>query len=274
MFQWLYSLFGTIIRFIYFNSGENFGVALIIFTVLMKIVLLPLGIKQQRSMMRTQSLQPQLNELQRKYANDKDKLSRETMELYKKNNVSPFGGCLPMILQLVIILVMVQIVYRPGTYIMGIENLGRDLTEQINAAKNAGMNFNFLWWNLADKPVFSFTPDAGTLLTWVLPLLATLATYFSGVISQKTTAAPNNNANTSATDQAQQMTKSMTTVMPLMTLFFTFTLPASASLYWFISSITQTAQQFFLSKVLKINVVDNNEGGSYHDKYNKKRKKR
>ena len=272
MLNWLYELFGSIIKFIYFTCGENFGVALIIFTILMKVLLLPLGIKQQRSMTAMQKLQPQLNELQRKYAHDKDKLSRETMELYKKNNASPFGGCLPMILQFVILIVMVNIVYRPGTYIMGIEDLSRDLNVQITAAQAHGMNFHFLWWDLAMKPTFTLSPTLPILITWILPILATAATYFSGVASQKMSGAPANAANNPQAEQAQQMTKSMTTFMPIMTLFFTFTLPLSASLYWCISSITQVLQQAILTKVLKVEI--NDEGGlTYHEKHNKKRKK-
>ncbi len=267
MFQWLYELFGSIIKFIYETCGQNYGVALIIFTIIMKILLLPLSIKQHRSMAAMQAIQPQMAELQRKYQHDKEKLSRETMELYQKNKVSPFGGCLPMILQLLILLVMVNIVYRPGTYIMDIEGLGRDLNTQITAAQNAGMNFQFLWWNLAEKPVFSFNPTLAILLSWVLPLLATGATYLSGVASQKMS------GKTAQAAEAQQMTKSMTTMMPLMTLVFTFTLPLSASLYWFVSSISQVLQQWGLNKVLKVEKKD--EGGlSYHEKHNQKRKKR
>ncbi len=271
MLNWLYELFGSIIRFIYFTCGENFGVALIIFTVLMKIVLLPLGVKQQRSMSAMQKLQPQMNELQRKYAHDKNKLSQETMELYKKNNVSPFGGCLPMIFQLLILIVMVNIVYRPGTYIMGLEGLPRDMNAQIAAAQGAGMHFQFLWWDLAVRPTFTFAPTLAILITWVLPLLATAATYLSGVATQKMNPPQNTSQNAQA-DQAQQMSKSMTTMMPLMTLFFTFTLPLSASLYWFVSSITQVIQQAILNKILKVEIKD--EGGlSYHEKRIQKRKK-
>ncbi|MBE7064001.1 MAG: YidC/Oxa1 family membrane protein insertase [Clostridia bacterium] len=268
--NWLYELFGSIIKFIY-NGVENYGVALILFTILMKVILLPLSVKQQRSMMSMQKIQPQLSELQRKYAHDKDKLSRETMELYKKNNVSPFGGCLPMIFQLFLLLVMINIVYRPATYIMGVPDVAKDITSQINAAKAHGMNFAFLWWDLGLRPTFSFSPTVKDLLTWVLPLLATAGTYASGIISQKITG--NNTANSAAADQTQQMTKSMTTFMPLMTLVFAFTMPTAASLYWFISSITQTLQQIILNKTLKIDVKD--EGGlSYHEKRNQKRKKR
>ena len=89
MFQWLYELFGSIIKFIYETCGQNYGVALIIFTIIMKILLLPLSIKQHRSMAAMQAIQPQMAELQRKYQHDKEKLSRETMELYQKNKVCP-----------------------------------------------------------------------------------------------------------------------------------------------------------------------------------------
>ncbi len=274
MFQWLYEFFGSIIKFIYETCGENYGVALIIFTIVMKILLLPLGVKQQRSMQAMQSIQPQLNELQRKYAHDKDKLGKETMELYQKNKVSPFGGCLPMIFQLLILIIMVNIVYRPGTYIMGLENIGKDLNTQITAAREAGMNFQFLWWNLADRPTFTFNPTVAILISWILPLLATGATYLSGLASQKMSgaSAQNNSASGQGADM-QQMSKSMTTMMPIMTLVFTFTLPLSASLYWFISSITQVLQQVILNKALKIEKKD--EGGlSYHEKRSQKRKKR
>ena len=267
--SWLYQFFGSIIKFIYETFGQNYGVALILFTIFMKIVLLPLGVKQQRSMSAMQRLQPQLTELQRKYPNDKEKLSRETMELYKKHNVSPFGGCLPMIFQLVILLVMINIVYRPATYIMGIATDSKDIVSQINLAKEAGMNFAFLWWDLGAKPAFTFNPTLAHLISWILPLLATGATYLSGVAAQKVNGT-SNSAN--GNDQAQQMSKSMTTFMPIMTLIFTFTLPLGASLYWFVSSITQVLQQVVLTKILKVEIKD--EGGlSYHEKRNQKRKK-
>lgn len=265
--SWLYQFFGSIIKFIYETFGQNYGVALILFTIFMKIVLLPLGVKQQRSMTAMQRLQPQLTELQRKYPNDKEKLSRETMELYKKHNVSPFGGCLPMIFQLVILLVMINIVYRPATYIMGIATDSKDILSQITLAKEAGMNFTFLWWDLGVKPVFTINPTISHLISWILPLLATGATYLSGVAAQKTSG-----TSAAGNDQAQQMSKSMTTFMPIMTLVFTFTLPLGASLYWFVSSITQVLQQVVLTKILKVEIKD--EGGlSYHEKRNQKRKK-
>ena len=97
----------------------NYGVALILFTILVKLILLPLTVKQQRSMMKTQKLQPLLNEIQQKYANDKDKMNMEIMKVYQKYKVNPMSGCLPLLIQLPILLSLYWVVKRPITYLMG-----------------------------------------------------------------------------------------------------------------------------------------------------------
>lgn len=97
----------------------NYGFAIIIFTILIKAALLPLTVKQQRSMMKTQKLQPLLMELQQKYANDKEKLNQETMKLYQKYQINPMSGCLPMLIQLPILMMLYWVVKKPVVYIMG-----------------------------------------------------------------------------------------------------------------------------------------------------------
>ncbi len=98
---------------------NNYGVALIIFTVLIKMALMPLTVKQQRSMLKTQKLQPLLMQIQEKYKNDKEKLNQETMKLYQKYQVNPMSGCLPMLIQLPIIIMLYGVVRKPVVYIMG-----------------------------------------------------------------------------------------------------------------------------------------------------------
>lgn len=98
---------------------HNYGVAIILFTILIKVLLLPLMVKQQRSMMLTQKLQPLLNEIQQKYANDKEKLNAETMKLYQKYKVNPMSGCLPMLIQLPILMALYWVVKKPVIYLMG-----------------------------------------------------------------------------------------------------------------------------------------------------------
>ena len=97
----------------------SYGFALIIFTIIIKAVLMPLTVKQQRSMLRTQKIQPLLMELQQKYGNDKEKLNQETMKLYKRYNVNPMSGCLPMLIQLPILMMLYWVVKKPVVYIMG-----------------------------------------------------------------------------------------------------------------------------------------------------------
>lgn len=108
---WLLKLSSTLVG--------NYGVAIIIFTILIKAVLLPLTVKQQRSMLKMQKIQPLLMELQQKYANDKEKLNQETMKLYQKYQVNPMSGCLPMLIQLPILMMLYWVVKKPIVYIMG-----------------------------------------------------------------------------------------------------------------------------------------------------------
>lgn len=170
----------------------NYGWALVIFTILVRLLLLPLSVKQQKSMQSTQRIQPKLAELQKKYANDKEKLNEETMKLYKEHNVNPMGGCLPLLIQFPIIIGLYQVIIRPLTYML---NMSADtiatLTQQVNEVlvakgqaalegirqseiiiaqnltpemlKSVGLesvsliNFNFLGLNLGDTPSVGFT---------------------------------------------------------------------------------------------------------------------
>ena len=113
----LSSLFGYILNFIY-SLVHNYGVAIIIFSFLLKLLLLPISIKQQKTMKKTAKIQGKAKELQEKYKNDPNKMNQEIMALYKQENVSPLGGCLPAILQLVFLLAMFGLVRNPITYML------------------------------------------------------------------------------------------------------------------------------------------------------------
>jgi len=110
---WILDLFYRIIG--------NYGFAIILFTVFIKLLLFPLDLKQRRSMSKTQKIQPLLMEVQKKYANDKDKLNQETMKLYQKYGISPMSGCLPMLIQLPIIFALDWVVRKPIVYMMGVD---------------------------------------------------------------------------------------------------------------------------------------------------------
>lgn len=254
---------GTIIEHIYYWCG-NYGLAIILFTLLIKVILLPLGVKQQKSMAKIQKLQPIISDLQKKYKNDQERLNMELVKVYKDNNASPMGGCLPLLIQLPILFGLINVIYNPAKYILGMENVAR--IDGIKKAVEAGMNFDFLGIDLSVAPsAFGLPPkDVSDLIYWIIPILATVATYISGKISQKQQSATQGSSASAgnAENQAAQMSKSMTTMMPIMTLVFTYTMPGTAALYWFISTASQTIQQVLLNKFVKVDdIVVKKNGG-------------
>lgn len=99
---------------------NNYGGAIILFTIVIKAILMPLTLKQQKSMLKTQKIQPLLMELQNKYGNDKEKLNQETMKLYQKYKINPMSGCFPMLIQLPILFALYWVVKKPIIFIMGV----------------------------------------------------------------------------------------------------------------------------------------------------------
>ena len=116
----LSNLFGYILNFIY-GIVQNYGLAIILFSVLLKLILLPISIKQQKAMKKTSKIQGKVKELQEKYKNDPNKMNQEVMSLYKQENASPFSGCLSSIVQIVLLLAMFGLVRNPLTYMLKTE---------------------------------------------------------------------------------------------------------------------------------------------------------
>jgi len=123
-----------IIVFLYQNVVANYGIVIILLTLIVRLVLTPLTISQTKSMAKMQKMQPQIKELQKKHKEDKQKLQQETMEFYKKNNVNPLAGCLPMILQMPVFFALFRTLREP--------------TERVTSVV---ASFKFLWMEL-DKP--------------------------------------------------------------------------------------------------------------------------
>ncbi len=128
MFKILAWPFGKLLWLCYMVL-KNYGWALFVFTLLIKLIMLPSSVKQQKSMARMQRLNPKLEQLKKKYANNKDKLNEATMELYNQENVNPMGSCLPMIVTFVLLFAIIEVVYAPLTYISGFDS------DKIDAAK-------------------------------------------------------------------------------------------------------------------------------------------
>lgn len=263
-----------IIRPIY-NLINNYGLTLIIVTILIRILTIPLTVKSQRSMAKTQLIQPELQKLQQKYKNDNQKLSIEMQKLYKKHNVSPMGGCLPLIVQMFILFGFIGVIYNPLQYILQLskeqiaqiaEAVGAKVAtyqvtlcgmegvkEQIIALGKEPINFNFFGIDLTQV----LKGNELDYKMWIFPILAVAATVLSGYITKKQTPA---NSNSQANEQAQSMSNSMLTIMPIMTAMFTYTMPAGMSLYWFVSTAFQVLQQTVINTMINKKVKEEMEG--------------
>ena len=129
------NLFGYILNFIY-QFVQNYGVSIILFSILLKLILLPLSIKQQKTMKKTAKIQVKMKEIQEKYKNDQIKMNQEMMDLYKKENMSPFSGCLTSIIQIVLLFAMFGLVRNPLTYMKkidatSIENYKNEIRQEL-----------------------------------------------------------------------------------------------------------------------------------------------
>ena len=122
MFEFFANIFGYLLEFLY-NLINNYGLAIILFTIIIKLLLLPLSIKQQRTMKKSAKLQEKIKTIQFKYKNDPEKMNKEVMELYKNEKMSPFSGCLTAIIQFLLLLSIFYLVRSPLTYM---EKLSKD----------------------------------------------------------------------------------------------------------------------------------------------------
>ena len=266
--------FGWLMRQFYELTG-NFGLAVILFSLAVTIVLLPFMAKSKKGMMRMTRLQPKLMELQKKHEGNQQKLNEEIAKLYRQEKASPMGGCLWSLLPFPILLALYRAVIRPLTIVMGVPDellaeggallnrlneLGFALPEGANSYsaqiyqsefitanfdqfagisdKLIPMDFNFLGLNLAATPnwhfwAFDFSAGVWPVIgLFLIPIISTALSYLSMYISQKV------NATTATTAQAQSTNKMMLWMMPLMSLWLGFTLPAAMGIYWIMNSIT------------------------------------
>lgn len=115
MFQLFANIFGYLLQLLY-TLVNNYGLAIIIFTVVIKLLLLPLSIKQQRTMKKSAELQEKMKVIQFKYKNDPEKMNQEIMELYKTEKMNPFSGCLTAIIQMILLLSIFYLVRSPLTF--------------------------------------------------------------------------------------------------------------------------------------------------------------
>ena len=199
---------GKLLDLLYGFVG-HYGITIIIFTVIVKVCLYPLYIKQIKSTARMQEMQPKIQEIQNKYANDREMMNIKMAELQKEEKFSPMGGCLPMLIQMPIIMGLFALLRNPMRYM-----------------ENDNMIFafheSFLWIKDLSQPDL-----------WILPIIAGVATFFSFTMNRALTETP------AGANQMAGMTKMMQYVFPLMILWMARSFPSGLALYWAVSQIIQ-----------------------------------
>ncbi len=222
----------NLLLFLYALLGRNFGLAVILFTVLVRIVTLPVTQQQMKSAKASQDMQPKLQELQQKYKNDKDKLAQEQMKLYKESGVNPLGCVLPMLIQLPVWFGLYQAItaalpQNPLQMLSLAQHIYSRLPLVSGAASSLiPLNPNFLWLHLG-------RPDP----YYIIPIL-TMATMW---LQQKMTTPAN------ADPQQKAMSQSMELTMPLMFGYITLSLASGLGLYFVASNVVGIVQQYFTS---------------------------
>jgi YidC/Oxa1 family membrane protein insertase len=253
LFQSLLDSIGAVLAWLY-DLIPNYGVAIILLTLGIRVLLLPLAVKQIRSMQAMQAIAPKQKELQRKYKGNRQKIQEETMRLYKEEGVNPLSGCLPILAQFPVLIALFAVLSVPKglPHVQGNTREGTRLYQDIR--RNAG-GIKFLGANLVcsaseagrdvpipapkDKAYPAFTKKCGkggpVRIPYYLFLAAMVATtYYQQKQMQR--ASPGQN-------QQQQM---LARIMPAFFGFIGFTFPAGLVVYWTTTNVVQIIQQHFM----------------------------
>jgi YidC/Oxa1 family membrane protein insertase len=214
--------------------GGNFGIAIIIFTVVMRLATWPLTASQYKASKAMQAIQPKLQALQKQYkGKDAKKLQAETMALYREHGVNPLGCILPMLVQMPIWIALYQVVNltlgeTPESFVA----LSQNLYPIPFVHTAVPLEQQFLIWNLGKNDAL-----------YILPIFVGLTMY---VQQKMITPTPPQTQQLSAQQQQQQQTQQMMTwMLPLMFAYFTVTVPAGLGLYWAVSNLTGIVTQYF-----------------------------
>ncbi len=284
--------FGYLLEWLY-QFTSNYGLALILFSLVVKLVLLPLSVKSKKSMLKMSRLAPLAKALEAKYGDDKQKYQQELMALYKQEGVSTTGGCLWSFIPLLILFPLYYVIREPLTYMLhntrpisegivayirasGVElgkntyyaqlaaagHLGEFIDELkavpvLVGAKLRDMNFSFLGVNLAEIPTAKFwtCEGWGEIGLFLTPVISAAIQAVSMLISQKMNNQVATNADgekdDAAVKTANQTTATMLIMMPLMSLWIGYSMPAAISIYWIAQAAFGMVQEIILNSHFK-----------------------
>ena len=275
-FAWLLMLF--------YDFSQNYGIALILFALVIKLVLFPFNLKGKKSMIQMNLLSSKMQQLQKQYGKDRERYNLEIQKLYEKEKVNPMSGCLWSFIPIIFLMVLYGIIREPLTYLMnvpadmintvaeitGVANSGTypqiamlkaiadpAVLEQVKAAlgdAGAGlfsMNVEFLGINLANIPQLNFWSNGmnwGSVGLFLLPLVSVGTSLLSMYVSMKTNQM---NRGGEQNDQMAKTNRTMMIFMPIMSLWIGFTVPAGLSIYWIAQYIFSIFQELICGRLLK-----------------------
>lgn len=270
MISFFANLFGYVLNFLY-QFVNNYGLAIILFSIVLKIVMLPISIKQQKTMKKSAKIQAKMKEIQDKYKNNPEKLNQETMELYKKEKMSPFSGCLSAIVQLVLLFAVFYLVRSPLTYMTKVEPaLIEQYTNEIkqeeqnknnaypeiaiikekgNTDERVNINMEFLGIDLSSVP----TQNLSDWRVYVIPILYVITSFISirMTTSMQTKKKEGENQESGEMDAVLQANKSMSYIMPIMSISIAVIAPLGLALYWLVSNLLMIVERIVLNKFVK-----------------------
>ncbi len=289
MFDFFSNLFGYVLNGIYILI-KNYGVAIILFSVLIKLIMLPMSIKQQKTMKKTEKIQKEMNKIQDKYKNNPEKMNMEIMNLYKRENMSPFSGCSSLIIQMILLFSMFYLVRSPLTHMKKVDiSIIEEYSQTIKEEKGENsldgaypemgiikyaneknltdseiyINMNFLGVDLSDVPTTSGT----NYKSYIIPVLYVI----SSIVSIKLTSnmsskkdvieAKENEKNENKDDMqdmAKQMNKSMVWMMPILSVSVALVAPLGLALYWLINNILMIIERLVINKFISNKEEENN----------------
>lgn len=220
-----------------------YAISIILATIAFKLVLMPLTLKQTKSMKKMQDLNPKIKELQEKYGKDPQTLQRKQMELYKEANYNPMSGCLPMLIQMPILIAFFYVIQQPVKFVFQDQALFDAMNKSFLWIKDLGFAENHLF-NQGDLSSVNGLSMFGASLPFIgaaFPILAAVSGY-STYLTSKMTAS----SQPSMSEQQETTQKTMTMMMPIMLFVFSIQFPAGLALYWVVSNLFQVAQQYVI----------------------------
>ena len=254
---------------------QNYGLAIIAFTIVVKLILLPFMYHQKKNMRKMSAVQAQAAVIQQRYAKNRQKAQEEVQKLYERENVSPMGGCLVSFITLPIMMALYYAVRKPMTYMMGLSDgtiskiaaaLGTtysaaDVNGQIELSKLVGehwdkvssfasqglvkLDFNFFGIDLSGIPHWNVINAL-----WFIPVLSGLTSLISSLLMKKLQNIQNPAAANQQNAQMNSTMNAMYIMMPLMSLWIAFSLPASLGIYWIVNNIFTAIQEIVLTPIL------------------------